>query len=368
MRVLHVSFVGSLSEGLRNQLTQESKAAAEMSATEWTTIVYHNGPCKNAFERRIPFAFRNVAARKLFAWLVLVKLASNYDFIVQRYVVFDIFSIFFSSYVKNRITVHHAKEVEELVLVRPGLKGRIASTLESIFGVYSLKNTAGVVGVTQEIADYELARIRCGKPSFVFPNGIDVDTCEPLADKREAASNVAFVCSDFKAWHGLDRVLSSYEEAGWVCNNKLNLHLVGKLDVEQLQRIAEIYQNNGGPPGSIIIHGYVEYGKLTEVLSKCDVGLSSFGLDRKNLREACTLKVREYLALGLPVYSGHRDAAIPARFPYYRHEEFDIANLHKYCMEVKGVSRLHVRDAGKSYIDKRTSMKHLADWMESLTV
>ena len=43
------------------------------------------------------------------------------------------------------------------------------------------------------------------------------------------------------------------------------------------------------------------------MLASADVGIGTLGLHRKSMDEASPLKVREYLAVGLPVLYGYRD-------------------------------------------------------------
>src|SRR5690606_1388976 len=106
--------------------------------------------------------------------------------------------------------IHHSKEVEELSLVRRGFIGKVASYLESVLGDFSLRLSFGIVGGTEEITRYELNRIGSFKPSFVYRNGILVDSLGMLDDRRHPdIVNAAFICGKFSSWHGLELLISS---------------------------------------------------------------------------------------------------------------------------------------------------------------
>src|SRR5690606_39054416 len=84
---------------------------------------------------------------------------------------------------------------------------------------------------------------------------------------------------------------------------------------------------------------------------QCCLGLSSFALDRKGMHEACTLKVREYLMMGLPVGAGHKEV-FPEGFPYFFDAGVDVNALFSFAGRVGKVSRSLVSEAARPYIDK----------------
>ena len=101
-----------------------------------------------------------------------------------------------------------------------------------------------------------------------------------------------------------------------------------------------------------------------KVLSKCDIGIDSFALNRKQLSEAAALKVREYFAFGLPIYSAYKDTAIPLTFKYYKVDDVDIRKMVAFARQMKEVSRQEVRDKSEEYISKEILLKKLYDELE----
>jgi len=82
------------------------------------------------------------------------------------------------------------------------------------------------------------------------------------------------------------------------------------------------------------------------------------------MHEGTTLKVREMLAMGLPVFSGHRDSALPDTFPYYASRNvMKLADLYNFACSMKGVTRGEVRDAAAPFIEKRFAMQGVINWL-----
>jgi hypothetical protein len=55
------------------------------------------------------------------------------------------------------------------------------------------------------------------------------------------------------------------------------------------------------------LYGFLGQERYRALLAEVDVGIAPLALHRKHMDEACPLKTREYLALGLPVVAGYRD-------------------------------------------------------------
>ena len=360
MKVLNLTVSGNLPQGLRLQLYYENVAAQNLTEDLWKTIVYHNQKPLYDFERRLPFWARNLIGRKLFLWVYLLKQCRFYDFVLNRHSSFDPFTFFFARFIKNRISIHHSMELTELKLVRLGWRGVTASLIERLAGRHSVKNVCAVVGVTKEIADYELGRIsksaNSQKPTLIYPNAIDLSNFLVLPDDRSGDYSFVFVCSDFKDWRGLDLILKNI-----LCEKHIphyKLHLVGLLTDEQTQEVTSLNQALGSDV--VIPHGKMFGEDLDYLLKGTDVGLASFGMFRIGLNEACTLKVREYLARGIPVYSNHVDTALPASFKYYKKDDaFDIKSLIEFARQMRLVSRTQVHEESAPLISKEQALGRL---------
>ncbi|MDG2123493.1 MAG: hypothetical protein P8J87_07345, partial [Verrucomicrobiales bacterium] len=96
-------------------------------------------------------------------------------------------------------------------------------------------------------------------------------------------------------WHGFGEVVALANATV----GQLEIHVVGG-DVKEMS----------GLPDNLISHGFLDGAAYRNVFSSCDVGLGSCGLHRIPLKEACPLKMRDYLAAGLAVIVPYEDTAL----------------------------------------------------------
>lgn len=158
-----------------------------------------------------------------------------------------------------------------------------------------LRSAAGVVYVTDELSRRP-AFSRYGVPGTVVANGIDLASFEQLPRRTDGPLTFALVGNPGTPWHGVDQVAElARARPSWV------FHVVGPTEGEL-----------GGPaPANVQLHGVMDREQLHALLAEVDVGLGTLALHRKGLQEASALKVREYLALGLPVVIGNTDTDFP---------------------------------------------------------
>jgi hypothetical protein len=71
------------------------------------------------------------------------------------------------------------------------------------------------------------------------------------------------------------------------------------------------------PPDNVSFVGLKSRAEYEPLMREATVALGTLGLYRKQMHEACPLKVREYLALGLPVIAAYRDTDIPVDADYF---------------------------------------------------
>lgn len=361
MKLLHITCTRKLTSGQRKQLLYEYNESKRLKEVEWHVIAWHTEYTYHDFENQIPKLYRALFLRNLYVWFQVLKHKNNYDLILMRHITFDPFSIIFAPLIKNRITVHHAKEVHELKLIRSGGFGKVASLFESLTGRVSAKYVCAIAGVTDEIAKYQNTLHSLNKPTLFYPNGIDLNLTSVIEDSRdEKEINIAFICGKFSSWHGLDLLLEATNKNKLF--NNIRIHLIGALSTNQHQAIKDNFNSN-----IYIVHGVLEAKKYIKILTSCDVGLSSLALHRKQLKEASTLKVREMLAMGIPVYSCHIDSGISDSIQfYYFSNDFDIDELINFAMQMKQFSRLEVRNSVVHLISKEVIMNNFITQLRSL--
>jgi glycosyltransferase involved in cell wall biosynthesis len=358
--------MAELPPGVANQLRFEYSSAKKLDAVEWTTLVLHNGPSSEPFMRTIPRLFRGIFTRRLYGWIIALRLSGKHDIIMMRHQTSDPFAFLFVPLLRNLVTVHHCKEIEEISLTRKGAKGQVACALERIGGRSSVRNALLVLGVTKEIAEYERDLHAPGRSIGIYSNGVDLDHVAILRDERKSRDiEVAFICSSFAEWHGLDKLITAVDKHVPARDDpEFTIHLIGSLSEKQKTEVAA----NETRKSVFRVHGVMTSDSYSAVLSRCDAGIASLAMDRQNLNEGSTLKVREMLAMGLPVYSGHHDVALPEYMDHVRIvDSVVLSELLDFAHFTKQLSREGIRQASSALIDKKESMYKVTKQLDGIT-
>lgn len=274
--------------------------------------------------------------RRYHDWLE--RVAGNYDALLLRYSVHDPFLYRFVRRATRPVfLVHHSLEIPELASGGP--IGRLRAGAEHLLGARILGRAAGIVAMTEEIAQYECQRSRhTALPVFAYPNGVAYER-PPAADRRQEPPRLLFVASTFVNWHGLDRLLDS--AAG--CGEDFIVDIVGT--------VPEDLAAQAGADARFVLHGRLDQDRIAELAENAWAGLSSLALDRKGMRQACTLKVREYLMLGLPVYAGYEEV-FRTEFQFYRNGPCDMAAILAYARAMRETDRKTVSEAAHPHVEK----------------
>lgn len=361
MRVLHAALMAQYEPGVIQQMQWEDDAAVAYDLA-WDARLfvprdsgYPSGSCVVTFSGKGRRAEGNAASRIRFwldfrkayyAWLE--QQAKNYDLILLRQSMSDPFrALFIKGQKRPVISVHHTLEIPELK-GRGGFAGQVRAVAESCFGSQALRVASGVVGVTEEIRNYELSRLKgLEKASFVYPNGIMLgDESSLIGHEREGAVSIIFVASHFVPWHGLDLLLNDLKS----CTQDFRLHLVGRVSEKDMRLI--------DGDSRVVVHGLLKAEQIRALTDECDVGLASFALQRKGMFEACTLKVREYLSRGVPVYSGHRDV-FPKEFAFYKKGSPSFSEIIDFAEACRSYSKREIAKAASPFIEKGALLKRL---------
>lgn len=162
-----------------------------------------------------------------------------------------------------------------------------------------LGNAAGLVCVTNEIAR-SVAGSRV--PITVVSNGIDLSVYHPLEAPLNQSPRLVFVGHEWDRgkkmlsfkYQGIDKILFLARSfPTW------SFDIVG-------------YQpRNQSLPSNVRFTGHLGRSEYEKLLARADAAIGTLSLYMKNMEEACPLKVREYLAYGLPTILGYKDTDFP---------------------------------------------------------
>lgn len=155
-----------------------------------------------------------------------------------------------------------------------------------LFGLAS-----GIVYVAHGLALDRDFRALC-RPGIVIPNGIDLNRYEPLPLPSNARPRLAFMGTPGQRWHGADKIARlAAETPDW------DYILIGPNADEA-----------PASPSNVKALGYLKEEEYRRTLAECDAAIGSLAMDRAGVAEGSPLKVREYLALGLPTLIAYRDS------------------------------------------------------------
>jgi len=149
---------------------------------------------------------------------------------------------------------------------------------------------SGYILPTRELIDVLPPKYK--KPYAVIANGMDLNDAELLSPTKNTTPVITLVASPGMDWHGVDKLIRFAETSA-----DITINIVGYSAQDVGMSI----------PPNVHLHGFLNRIQLREVYLNTDVACGTLALHRKNMEEACTLKVREYLAYGLPVILAYRD-------------------------------------------------------------
>jgi glycosyltransferase involved in cell wall biosynthesis len=161
-----------------------------------------------------------------------------------------------------------------------------------------LRKARAIVFVTSELSDRRSFR-RYSGAHVVITNGIRLDAYPTLQAPDGDRPRLVFIGTAGQPWHGVDKVVRLA-----TLQHEWRFDIIGMTDV--------------GPasPRNIAWHGPLERADALPILAGADVGIGTLALHRISMDESSSLKLREYLALGLPVIYANRDLDADGLGPY----------------------------------------------------
>jgi hypothetical protein len=235
------------------------------------------------------------------------------DVIIVRYYMLEIPALFNPKKVKRDvlfISEHNSKELEELSNIFAFSLFPVA--YERIKSRRFLKNVDAIIGVTSEIAKYQVKRACRNIPYFVLTNGIDVNR-HLMKRYLEFAGNVLkmiFISSDTSPWHGLERLLTGMKKYNGTV--KLELNIVGSISQKTVRLVNLLNLKH-----KVVFHGFKIGKALDKIFDAMHIAIGTLALHRNNLKYGSTLKTREYMARGIPFLISHIDEDVEDGFPLF---------------------------------------------------
>lgn len=259
---------------------------------------------------------------------------------ILRYSPFDPFQVAFLMLLRRPVAlVHHVKESQEIRL-RAQRGWKFLQLLDQCLGYLSYRFAKSCIAVTPEILNYEMRRfgVDVGK-GYIYPNG-GSPRPDPVADERGSSPHVVTVASSWSRQAlGLDLILQSLDRS----DEDFLLHIVGEVPTH----IVTNYEKDS----RVVFHGSLDHPELVRIYQKAWIGLAGVGWHRLQMESSRSLKVRDYLTHGIPVYASHEDV-FPADFPFYVSGEVDFDTILQKARNLRSCTRLEVATAAHPFLSK----------------
>jgi len=314
MKIAHVTFMSGMSPGVQNRIIGMAQGLRSLNRSEDVDFFFLNNEKEardetvrfvSFKERYFPLHFYD----RLFHRFDLIEKnidLRSYDYIILRYPQADASGIDFMTRYKV-ITEHHTMELQHSksflntqIPITLRVAKKIRMKQENGYGHKILKNAYGIIGVTDEIRDFEVKRAGRSIPSKSISNGILVDRINLTGFKTFDGKklDLAMLVGSFYPWHGLDRIISGINKyAGSI---DIRLHLIGRIKKSDIKY-------SGIDFSKIVFHGFQTGRSLDKLLKEMNLAIGPLALHRVGLIEGCTLKIREYTARGFPFVLAYKD-------------------------------------------------------------
>ncbi|KRS21861.1 hypothetical protein AAY72_06330 [Alishewanella sp. WH16-1] len=235
---------------------------------------------------------------------------SCYDYVFLRYPLFDFSALLFRKELGKVYFEHHSIELNEIKKAGfPFLFKHVQYFSELLFAPLFLKKCLGHLSVTSQISSHQKSRFSGLGKYIVFSNGISLSDTDVVSSKESIAGSltnndslqVVFVASEFKSWHGLDRLISSLKN--YHGEKPIVVNLVGFVSDQLLGDIQSLYNQKV----SFILHGNKSKKDTLAIINNSHLGVDSLALDRIGFEVSSTLKSKEYVLLAKPFISATVD-------------------------------------------------------------
>ena len=169
---------------------------------------------------------------------------------------------------------------------------------------HACKHIAGVIAVTNELAEQYRVLGFENEKIHIFSNGIEVLEKELNDFPNSEEIRGVFLAGTGSNWNGVDRLIESLKR--YTGKEALRVDVLG------ISGESQDFGNNT----RIEYCSVLTQQQLNSAISKYHFGISTLALYRKGMKEASALKVRTYLANGLPIVLAYDDTDINEILPF----------------------------------------------------
>ena len=269
-------------ENLGNDVAAFHITASPIAREKWTSFRYRS-------------AIQGTASR-MRAWADAATAISTWkpDLVYFRYDVY--FPSLWRLFAEHRTVVEiNTDDLKEYSL-NWGLRSMYNHATRGLI----LGRASGIVYVSGELSTSPCFS-KYGKAGLVIGNSIDLSQYAVLPPPASTTPRLVFIGSPGQVWHGVDKVVTLARRfPAW------HFDIIGSND----DTLAAEGLSN------LQFHGYLQRGHYEKILANADVAIGTLALHRNGMNEASPLKVREYMAFGIPTIIGYHDTDFPTGAPF----------------------------------------------------
>jgi len=308
----------------------------------------------------IGFSEKKIINRLLiFPFKIYFKL-KNVDKIYYRYssLNFFIHLILILFFKENYYLEINTKNRDELkISQKRSFKNKIKYLFNKIWEKVLYKKSYKIITFTEEIKSY-INEIYRNKKTKVIENGYYTDNNIVNQDKEKKIvpekaykyKFVAIIASTFYTWAGIDLILDVIKNQG-----EIFLIIVGfgpeKENIKNKIKKEKIINTE--------MVGRKTSSELKILYENSDFGFGSFALERKGMKMAKPLKVREYLINGLPVVYNYEESNAISKMDYCLKYDGDIKKMKKFISKVQNFDRDKIRKKGLKLFNWENILKEV---------
>lgn len=246
---------------------------------------------------------------KIFNRIKLVKLASqsNPSIIYSR----DTFPLRIP-----RTSMPLIIEVQSFVSRELRMRSKLQYFFFHLLKKYFYSKVSGAIYVTKELRDLNEFKLPKSTPKIAIGNAINLKRIESLRNRSESQQALFFVGHPNQSWHGISEIIKFAKS-----NSDIYFHIVG-------------YEGDS-VGDNVKFYGTLNSADYREIAAKCIAGVGTLQLSVNKMSEASPLKVREYLALGLPVIIKYQDTDLDPELDYVLQLPSDGRALSEFALEVR---------------------------------
>ncbi|MGO4108820.1 glycosyltransferase [Paenibacillus sp. YAF4_2] len=163
-----------------------------------------------------------------------------------------------------------------------------------------LRAASGYVFVSGELAK-ERHFAKYVRDRTIIGNGIRLDEIAPVPVVSNESPRFVFIGSAGQTWHGVDAIAAIA-----AIRPQWQFDIIG---VEAAELGANV-------PSNMSFHGKLTSSQYQPLMDRADIAIGTLALYRKQMHEASPLKVREYLANGLPVITAYKETDFTEAVPF----------------------------------------------------